>query len=71
MAPRRGDLAGCFSQSRAELRGEDKRRLAVLKTDFRNRQIRSEREAAYPLIEEHERLAVRMVMDRQLCGDPC
>ena len=37
----------------------------------RDRQIRSVMEAAYPLIEEHERLAVRMVMDRQLCGDPC
>ena len=37
----------------------------------RQTQIRSEREAAYPLIEEHVRLAVRRDMDRQLCGDPC
>ena len=38
----------------------------------RQRQTDSFREeAAYPLIEEHVRLAVRMVMDRQLCGDPC
>ena len=57
-APRRGDLRGDFI-----------RRLAV--SEDRDRfQIRSEREAAYLLIEEHERLAVRIFMDRQLCGDP-
>ena len=45
----RGDLAGCFSQSRAELRRGRRRRLAVLEIDFRDRQIRSI-EATYPLI---------------------
>ena len=64
-APRRGDLVGYFSQFHIELR----RRLA--KNRDRDRQIRSEVEAAYPLIEEHKRLAVRRDMDRQLCGDPC
>ena len=58
-APKRGDLEG-----------DIRRRLAV--SEDRDRlQIRSKREAAYLLRKEQERLAVRMVMDRQLCGDPC
>ena len=61
--PRRGDLVGCISQFKTK----DKRRLA--KPDFRGReQIRSDM-AVYPLIKEHERLAIRNYMDRQLGGD--
>ena len=65
VAPSRGDLAGCVRQFKRH-----KRRLAEpdSETEFRDIQIRSE-EAAYPLIEEHERLAVQRAMDLQLSGD--